>query len=119
MHKICEVLLFCQNQYECKSQIISHYYFWNGDNTTPLCLKCDNCKNRIKKQPTYENCMRDILHLLEIVEEMSNSNCEIIEDDVVDIFCKSNTKKICELGLIELEVYKNGQNPKFGKPRVG
>ena len=62
--------------------------------------------------------MRDILHLLEIVEEMSNSNCEIIEDDVVDIFCKSNTKKICESGLIELEVYKNGQNPKFGKPKL-
>jgi|ERR1044071_1401368 superfamily II DNA helicase RecQ len=117
MHKIREVLLFCQNQYECRSQIISRYYLWNGDDAPSPCLKCDNCRNRIKEQPTYENCMGDILHLLEIVEEMSTSNCEITEDDVVEIFCKSNTKKIRESGLTELEVYKNGQKPKFGKPK--
>ncbi|CAI2190294.1 770_t:CDS:2 [Funneliformis geosporum] len=58
------------------------------------CLKCDNCKNQIKEFLTCENCIGDILHLLDIIEEMSNSNCEITEDDVVEIFCKSNTKKI-------------------------
>ena len=48
IHKICEVLLFCQTQYECRSQIISRYYLWNGDNVSCPCLKCDNCKNQIK-----------------------------------------------------------------------
>ncbi|CAG8726672.1 4408_t:CDS:1, partial [Funneliformis caledonium] len=47
---------------------------------------CDNCKNQIKEQLTHENCIGDILHLLDIVEEMGNSNCEITEDDVVEIF---------------------------------
>ncbi|CAB4441893.1 unnamed protein product [Rhizophagus irregularis] len=117
VHKIREVLLFCQNQYECRSQIINRYHIWNGDNIPPPCLKCDNCKNRIKEQPTYENCIEDILHLLEIVKEMSNNNCEITEDDVVEVFCKSNTKKIWESGLTELEIYKSGRKPKFGKPR--
>ncbi|UZN99576.1 uncharacterized protein OCT59_000843 [Rhizophagus irregularis] len=118
VHKIHEVLLFCRNQYECRSQIINRYYLWNGDNVPSPCLKCDNCKNRIKEQPTYENCVEDILHLLDTVEEMNYSNnCEITEDDIVDVFCKSNTKKIRELGLTELQVYKSGRKPKFGKPK--
>lgn len=117
VRKIREVLLFCQNQYECRSQIINRYHIWNGDNIPPPCLKCDNCKNRIKEQPTYENCIEDILHLLEIVKEMSNNNYEITEDDVVEVFCKSNTKRIRESGLTELEVYKSGQKPNFGKPK--
>ena len=115
--KICEVLLFCRNQYECRSQIVNRYYLWNGDNVGSPCLKCDNCKNRIKEKPTYENCIDDVFHLLEIVKEMSKSGCEIHEDDVVEVFCKSNTKRIRELGLIELEVYKSGRKPKFGKPK--
>ncbi|CAB5395424.1 unnamed protein product [Rhizophagus irregularis] len=118
VHKIHEVLLFCRNQYECRSQIINRYYLWNGDNVPSPCLKCDNCKNRIKEQPTYENCVEDILHLLDTVEEMNYSNnCEITEDDIVDVFCKSNTKKIRELGLTELQVYKSGRKPKFEKPK--
>ena len=48
---------------------------------------------------------------------MNNNNFEIIEDNVVDIFCKSNTKKVRESGLAELEVYKSGRKPKFGKPK--
>ena len=71
----------------------------------------------MKEQPTYENCMEDIFHLLEIIEEMSNNNYEITEDDVVEVFCKSNTKKIWESGLTELEIYKNGWKLKFGKPK--
>ncbi|CAB5376239.1 unnamed protein product [Rhizophagus irregularis] len=118
IHKIHEVLLFCRNQYECRSQIINRYYLWNGDNVPSPCLKCDNCKNRIKEQPTYENCVENILHLLDTVEEMNYSNnCEITEDDIVDVFCKLNTKKIRELGLTELQVYKSGRKPKFGKPK--
>ncbi|CAI2176513.1 18737_t:CDS:2 [Funneliformis geosporum] len=73
-----------------------HYYLWNGDSVHSPCLKCDNCKNQIKELLTCENCIGDILYLLDIVEEMGNSNCEITEDDVVEIFCKSNTKKIRE-----------------------
>jgi len=46
---------------------------------------------------------------------MNNNNFKITEDDVVEVFCKSNTKKIQESGLAELEVYKSGQKPKFGK----
>lgn len=114
-HKIREVLLFCRNQYECRIQLISRYHFWNGDNIPSPCLKCDNCKNRIKEQPTYENCIEEVFHLLEIIEEMSNNNYEITEDDVVKVFCKSNTKKIRESGLNELEIYKSGRKPKFGK----
>ena len=38
---------------------------------------------------------------------MDNNNCKITEDDVVEIFCKSNTKKIQESGLNELTVYKS------------
>ena len=48
---------------------------------------------------------------------MGNSNCEITEDDVIEIFCKSNTKKIQELGLTELAIYKSSQKLKFGKPK--
>ncbi|CAB5211334.1 unnamed protein product [Rhizophagus irregularis] len=48
---------------------------------------------------------------------MSNNNYEITEDDVVEVFCKSNTKKIRESGLNELEIYKSGQKPKFGKSK--
>ncbi|CAB5378115.1 unnamed protein product [Rhizophagus irregularis] len=92
VHKIHEVLLFCRNQYECRSQIINRYYLWNGDNVPSPCLKCDNCKNQIKEQPTYENCVEDILHLLDTVEEMNYS-------------------------LTELQVYKSGRKPKFGKPK--
>ena len=117
-HKIREVLLFCRNQYECRVQLISRYHLWNGDNISSPCLKCDNCRNRIKEQPTYENCINDIFHLLEIIEEIkNNTNCEIIEDDIVEIFCKSNTKKIRESGLAELESYKSRRKPKFGKPK--
>ncbi len=115
LHKIYEVLLFCQNQYDCQSQIISYYYLWNGDNIPPSCLKCDNCRNWIKEKLTYENCINDVCHLLKIIEEMNNNNFEITEDDVVEVFCKLNTKKIQESGLAELEVYKSGQKPKFGK----
>ncbi|CAB5306689.1 unnamed protein product [Rhizophagus irregularis] len=111
------VLLFCQNQYECRIQLISQYHFWNGDNIPSPCLKCDNCKNRITEQPTYENCIEEVFHLLEIIEEISNNNYEIIEDDVVEVFCKSNTKKIQESGLNELEIYKSGRKPKFGKSK--
>ncbi|CAG8660723.1 18191_t:CDS:10 [Rhizophagus irregularis] len=101
VHKIHEVLLFCRNQYECRSQIINRYYLWNGDNVSSPCLKCDNCRNRIKEQPTYENCVEDILHLLDTVEEINDGgNYEIIEDDIV-----------------ELKVYKSGRKPKFGKPK--
>ncbi|CAB4427918.1 unnamed protein product [Rhizophagus irregularis] len=89
-HKIREVLLFCRNQYECRIQLISRHHFWDGDNVPSPCLKCDNCKNRMKEQPTYENCMEDVFHLLEIIEEMS---------------------------LTELEIYKSGRKPKFGKPK--
>jgi superfamily II DNA helicase RecQ len=117
LHKIHEVLLFCRNQYDCRNQIISRYYLWNGDDVSPPCLKCDNCRNRLKEKPTYENCINDICHLLEIIEEMNNNNFEITEDDVVEVFCKSNTKKIRESGLAELEVYKSGRKPKFGKPK--
>ncbi len=117
IHKIREVLLFCRTQYECRSQIISRYYLWNGNSVPSPCLKCDNCKNRIKEQPTHENCVGDILHLLDIIEEMGNSNCEITEDDVVEIFCKSNTKKIRESGLNELAIYKSSRKPKFEKPK--
>ncbi|GET51035.1 hypothetical protein GLOIN_2v1788371 [Rhizophagus irregularis DAOM 181602=DAOM 197198] len=46
---------------------------------------------------------------------MSNNNYEITKDDVVEVFCKSNTKKIRESGLNELEIYKSGRKPKFGK----
>ncbi|CAI2189200.1 10902_t:CDS:2, partial [Funneliformis geosporum] len=77
LHKIHKVLLFCQNQYDCRNQIISHYYLWNDDN--------------------------DICHLLEIIEEMISINFKIIEDDVVEVFCKSNTKKNRKSGLAELE----------------
>ncbi|CAB4493376.1 unnamed protein product [Rhizophagus irregularis] len=118
VHKIHEVLLFCRNQYECRSQIINRYYLWNGDNVSSPCLKCDNCRNRIKEQPTYENCVEDILHLLDTVEEINDGgNYEIIEDDIVEVFCKSNTKKIRESGMTELKVYKSGRKPKFGKPK--
>ncbi|CAG8627424.1 10800_t:CDS:2 [Funneliformis mosseae] len=107
-HKICEVLLFCQNQYECCVQLINRYHLWNGDNIPAPCLKCDNCRNRIKERPTYGNCIDDIFHLLEIIEEIkNNTNCEITEDDIVEVFCKSNTRKIRESGLTELESYKN------------
>jgi hypothetical protein len=71
-------------------------------------------KNRIKEQPTRENCIEDIFYLLDIIEEIGNINCKINEDDVVEIFCKSNTKKIC---LTELAVYKSSRKPKFGKPK--
>ena len=117
VHKIREVFLFCQNQYECRIQTISRYYLWDGDNIPSLCLKCDNCRNQIKDQPTYENCIEDIFHLLEIIEEMGNSNHEITENDIVDVFCKSNTKKVQESGLAELKAYKSGQKLKFGKPK--
>ena len=117
LHKIHEVLLFCRNQYDCRNQIISCYYLWNGDNVPSPCLKCDNCRKRIKEKPTYENCIDDVCHLLEIIEEMNSNNFEITEDDVVEVFCKSNTKKIRESGLAELEVYKSGRKPKFGKPK--
>ena len=114
LYKIHEVLLFCRNQYDCQSQILNRYYLWNDDNVPSPCLKCDNCRNRIKEKPT---CINDICHLLEIVEEMNNNNFKITEDDIVEVFCKSNTKKIRKLGLIELEVYKSGRKPKFGKPK--
>ncbi len=117
LHKIYEVLLFCQNQYDCQSQIISCYYLWNGDNIPPPCLKCDNCRNRIKEKLTYENCINDVCHLLKIIEEMNNNNFEITENNVVEVFCKSNTKKIQESGLAELEVYKSDQKLKFEKPK--
>ncbi len=117
LHKIYEVLLFCQNQYDCQSQIISYYYLWNGDNIPPSCLKCDNCRNWIKEKLTYENCINDVCHLLKIIEEMNNNNFEITEDDVVEVFCKSNTKKIQKSGLAKLEVYKNGQKLKFEKSK--
>jgi hypothetical protein len=45
----------------------------------------------MKEQLTYENCIEDVFHLLEIIEEMSNGNYEITENDVVEVFCKSNT----------------------------
>ncbi len=48
---------------------------------------------------------------------MDNNNCKITEDDVVEIFCKSNTKKIQESGLTELAIYKNNQKLKFEKPK--
>jgi superfamily II DNA helicase RecQ len=118
VHKIHEVLLFCRNQYECRSQIVNRYYLWNGDNIPSSCLKCDNCRNRLKEQPTYENCIEDILHILDAVEEISDNGFgEITEDDIVEVFCKSNTKKIWESGLAELEVYKSARKPKFGKPK--
>ena len=110
IHKIYEVLLFCRNQYECRSQIINRYYLWDGDRNSPPCLKCDNCKNRVKDKPTYENCINDVFHLLEIVEEMRNNSNEINEDDVIEVFCKSNTKKNRESGMNELKVYKSGRN---------
>lgn len=71
----------------------------------------------MKEQPTYENCIEDVFHLLEIIEEMNKSNYEITEDDAVKVFCKSNTKKIWELGLTKLEIYKSGQKLKFGKAK--
>ena len=49
IYKICKVLLFYRNQYECRSQIISRYYLWNEDSIPSSCLKCDNCKNQIKE----------------------------------------------------------------------
>ncbi|CAG8679901.1 3714_t:CDS:2, partial [Funneliformis caledonium] len=72
-YKIREVLLFCQNQYECCVQLINRYHLWNGDNIPASCL------NRR--------------------------------------FCKSNTRKIRESGLTELESYKSCRKPKFGKPK--
>ncbi|CAI2168534.1 809_t:CDS:2, partial [Funneliformis geosporum] len=34
-------------------------------------------------QLRYENCMEDIFHLLDIIEEMGNNNiCEITEEDI-------------------------------------
>ncbi|RIA82973.1 hypothetical protein C1645_834488 [Glomus cerebriforme] len=41
------------------------------DENYPSCLKCDNCKNRTKHKPTYENCIDDVFHLLEIIDEKS------------------------------------------------
>lgn len=56
--------------------------------------------------------------MLDTVEEMNESGYyEIAEDDIVEVFCKSNTKKIQELGMTELEVYKSGRKPKFEKPK--
>jgi len=48
---------------------------------------------------------------------MNNNNFEITENNVVEVFCKSNTKKIQESGLAELEVYKSDQKLKFEKPK--
>ncbi|GES72623.1 putative sgs1 protein [Rhizophagus clarus] len=80
----------------------------NMNNISSPCLKCDNYRNQIKEQPTYENCVEDILHLLDTVEEINeSSNCEITEDDVVEVFCKSNTKKFGNLvahGYIEQKI---------------
>ncbi len=62
--------------------------------------------------------MEDIFHLLDIIKEMGNKNIrEITKENIGEVFYKSNIKRIQELGLVKLDIYKSDQKSKFEKPK--
>ncbi|CAG8733030.1 18575_t:CDS:2, partial [Racocetra fulgida] len=61
-----------------------------------------------RENPQLTNALLEILKMLEVVEVLTKNNLtEVLFDDVVDVFSRSNTDKIRKNGYNELTLQRN------------
>lgn len=115
--KLQEVMAFCENEVDCRRNIVLKYFNENFDPKN--CLKnCDNCFKSDSSTTIMERDVTDISNdIVDLVDSISDEQVTTIYCQ--DVFKGSRISKIVQAGHAELEQHGKGKSlPKTEIERI-